>query len=212
MKTYHFIILFCVFWLLVVLWRLILILDKSENTNDYCPAGKVCMNEGEFHDIMTHKYSQTQPRPSLIDPSYTRERDLRVLNDPLYPALNRADRNSYEGVVVNTINRQLNIPTNTYNDSYRLIAYMVNEEDPTSTKWKLFGRQKDRNKGEFFMVPVDRTIDLKVQITDDIVTSEKLRSIDSLPNEITFKSPLLSTSTYVITELPKASLGVDDFF
>jgi len=190
------------------------VLDKSpslERTSDACPIGKVCLNQNEYQHLLTQQHKAQPTRIPLVSPSYTRERDLRVLNDPLYPALNRTDKNSFEGVIDNTLKRNFNIPTNTYNDTYHLVGYVVNEEDKTSSKWKLFGRQKDRNKGEYFMVPVDRTIDMKIQITDDIVEGEKLRSVDTIPNEIKFKTPLLSNTPYKFTELPKADLA-DEYF
>jgi hypothetical protein len=50
--------------------------------------------------------------------------------------------------------------------------------------------------------------DLKIQITDDIVKgNEKLRSVDTLPNELTFESPLLAKTPYTVSELPKENLG-----
>lgn len=209
MKSQYFILLFVVFWILIVLWRLIIVLDKSPS--DTCPIGKVCLNQNEYQHLLTEQHKIQPTRIPLASPSYTRERDLRVLNDPLYPALNRTEKNAFEGVIDNTLKRNFNIPTNTYNDTYHLVGYVVNEEDKTSSKWKLFGRQKDRNKGEYFMVPVDRTIDMKIQITDDIVEGEKLRSVDTIPNEIKFKTPLLSNTPYKFTELPKADLA-DEYF
>jgi len=143
--------------------------------------------------------------PSITEPSLTRERDLRVLHDPLYPAYNRTDRDNYELVAENTFRRNINIPTQRFNDSYRLIGYASNSDDEVGS-WKVFGRQKDRNRGDYYMVPVNRNYDLKVQITDKIVVGEKLRDIDTVPDSITFDSPLLAQTPYTFVELPKGDL------
>jgi hypothetical protein len=141
----------------------------------------------------------------MIPPSYTRERDMRVLHDDLYPALNRTDRGSFEGVVQKTVERRINVPTRFYNDSYRQVGYITNPDDEIKT-WRVFGKQTDRNRGEFYIIPANRNYDMKIQLTDSIVSGEKLRDLDTIPNELKFKTPLLSETPYTFTELPKGDL------
>lgn len=198
-----FLIVFVTFWILIVMFRLLIVMDQVKSE---CPEGKVCMSKDEY-EAMNRESEVTviEPRVPLIAPTYTRERDLRVLNDPLYPAYNRTDRGTFESVIDNTLRRNINIPTQYYNDSYRLIGYVSNDQDEMG-RWKLMGRQKDRNRGEFYMIPVNKNYDLKVQITDKMVIGEKLRDLDTLPDQIVFDSPLLAQTPYTFTELPKADL------
>lgn len=173
-----------------------------------CPVGKVCLNSDEYDKIMDKQRMHVQEERK----NATRERDMRVLRDPLYPALNRTHAVVYEDVAEATKRRLINQPTSLgyeRNDTYRLVGYMVNEEDPTCKQWKLFGRAKDRNRGEFYMSPVDNTIDLKVQITDDMMkgNSERLRSLDDIPQEVSLKTPLLSETPYKFIELPKGDFS-----
>ena len=205
-----FIILFVVVWIAIVLIRLVMVMDKNNKPKaDTCDNDKVCMSTSEYQDLLKNRggqLTQMENRPSLIPPSYTRERDMRVLHDDLYPAYNRSDKQSFEGVVNKTIERQINVPTRQYNDSYRIIGYLTNEDDEIKT-WKLFGKKSDRNRGDFYMIPSNRNYDMKVQITDSMVEgTEKLRDIDTIPNEVKFKSPLLAATPYQFVELPKGDL------
>jgi hypothetical protein len=205
-QTHVFIIIFVTFWTLIVLWRLITIMDSNNSMS--CPPGKICLEQNEYRQLVSNDaepHSQASSSRSLVPQSYTRERDLRVLNDPLYPALNRSDKQSFEGVVQKTVERKINVPTHYYSDSYRLLGYLTNEEDPIKT-WKLMGKQTDRNRGSYYMVPTNAMYDMKIQITDDIVSSEKLRDLDTIPNEVRFKTPLLKDTPYVFSELPKGDL------
>jgi hypothetical protein len=167
------------------------------SSQETCPKGKVCLHPAEYQTLIR------QNKQPIIPPNYTRERDLKVLQDPLYPAYNRTDKRSYEGIVDYTMKHQFNVPTQTNDDSYRLIGYLVNDTDTTSQKWKLFGKMKDRNRGDFYMMPVDRTQDMKIQIQDTMVVGEKMRSIDTVPDEIRFNTPLLADTPYKYIELPK---------
>lgn len=199
--TKTFLAVFIVVWILIVLWRLSLVIHDMTAG---CPRGKVCLTHTEFNSLQeeaNQKYTEVS-----IDKNYTRDRDVRVLQDPLYPALNRTDRNAFDSVVESTINRRINVPTQSFNDTYRLVGYLSNNDDEIG-RWKLFGRQKDKNRGDYYMIPVDRQQDMKVQVTDSITVGEKLRDLDTIPNQLTFKSPLLASTPYTFTELPKADLS-----
>jgi hypothetical protein len=202
-----FIIFFCLFWIVIVLVRLIMTLNTTPVKKDKCPDGQICMTNEQYNKLIdTRGMTNVENRPALVPSSYTRERDMRVLNDPLYPAVNRADKGSFESVVDKTIERRINVPTRQpYNDSYRLVGYITNEDDEIKT-WKLFAKQTDRNRGDFYILPGNKNYDMKVQITDSIVVGEKLRDLDTIPNEVTFNSPLLASTPYKFTELPKGDL------
>jgi hypothetical protein len=198
-----FLILFCVVWISVVLYRLSFVIDTGDYSNKVekasCPKGQVCLERGDYDVLVKQAVGGTTF-------SNTRERDIRVLKDPLYPGLNRTDAHSFEGVAQMTKAREINVPTHGYYDSFRLIGYLSNEDDRVGN-YKIMGRMKDRNRGEFYLVPVDRTLDMKIQVTDEMMKGERLRDVDTLPGEITFDSPLLSKTPYKVTELPKGELG-----
>ena len=131
-------------------------------------------------------------------------RDRRVLHDDLYPGINRTSAGVFRDFHVHQ--DVFNIPTQPTNDRYRLVGYLKNDIDPTGT-WKLFGRDKDRNRGEFYLTPTNNYNDIKIQITDSMVVGrEKLRSLDTIPDTLTFNSPLLSNTPYTFVELPKGDL------
>jgi hypothetical protein len=67
---------------------------------------------------------------------------------------------------------------------------------------------KDRNQGEFYVTPVDNTIDIKVSLSPEVFVGERLRDVWTLPREVRFSSPLLAPDCpYLVTELPKSDLS-----
>jgi hypothetical protein len=166
---------------------------------------KVCLDKRDYESLVQKQLAARKEVRVLPPANLTRERDMKVLKDPLYPALARADRNAFEGVANLTYQREINVPTRPSNDTYRLVGYLSNEEDKTGS-WKLMARTRDRNRAEYYMIPTNNNIDMKIQITDDMVTGEKLRDIDIIPKAVTFNTPLLSKTPYTFTEIPKADL------
>jgi hypothetical protein len=137
-------------------------------------------------------------------------RDRKVLNDPLYPPLNRSDNKTHAELANNIANRNMYIKTNDVGDTYRLVGYVTNnsdEKDTGNNNWKLFARQKDRHISEFYMKPTDNNNDVKVPITDDIIVGDRLRDIYNIPKQITFKSPMFNKDPYNVVEVPKADLS-----
>jgi hypothetical protein len=137
------------------------------------------------------------------------ERDMKVLNDPLYPAYNRSDYDTHNSVVHAIEHKQLYNPTRENNDRFRLVAYVsssVPENDAGGNKWKLLARNKDRNQAEFYLVPVDKNYDMKIMLNNDIVVGERLRDVYTIPKQLTFKSPLLHETHYDVIELPMTDL------
>lgn len=178
-----------------------------------CPLGKICLDKKDYDEISKKQsasifHVNAPLMDNKNDMSIVRERDMRVLHDPLYPSLNRTESSIYKDVAMATRRREINVPTRYNTDTYRLVGYLVNDEDNTSKQWKLFGRMKDRNRGDFYMIPADKTIDLKVQITENIMTgTEKLRSLDDIPTNISFKTPILNDKPYTFIELPKGDFS-----
>lgn len=132
------------------------------------------------------------------------DRDTRVLTDPLYPALNRSDHQTHD-IMREQKGKYWYQASHQDTDRFRLVAYLSSSDEKTDTggnRWKLFARQKDRNRAEFYMVPVDKNYDMKIAIKDDMIVGERLRDVYSVPKQLRFNSPLLNTSPYDVVELP----------
>jgi hypothetical protein len=173
------------------------------------PINKVCLTLDEYNKLKNNVNLSVTQNIEPIKSNHTVERDLKVLNDPLYPPLNRSDNRTHTDLVEKMNRRNMYIRTNDIDDTYRLVAYLTNNSDDKDTggnNWKLFARQKDRHISDFYMKPTDNNNDIKIPITDDIVVGGRLRDIYNIPNEITFNSPLLNNTPYYVIEVPKADL------
>jgi flagellar basal body-associated protein FliL len=165
---------------------------------------KICIRVSEFKRLNSPQQIITNELPkrnNVIDDS----RDRKVLNDPLYPALNRSEFDVHNSVVEQIQKKNLYNTTQEFTDRYRLVAYVTNQDtnkDSGGNTWKLMARQKDKNRGEFFMVPANNNYDMKIMLNNDILVGEKLRDIYTIPKQLTFKTPLLNESTYEVTEIP----------
>lgn len=174
-----------------------------------CPANHVCIPKKEY------KHEKEQTKVVIVSAPSTSsvpiDRDRRVINDPLYPPLNRTDRQTYDGVVRETTARNINIPTTNVYDNYRLIGYITSKDaetrDAGGNSWKLMGRQKDRNEFDFYMVPTNNNYDIKVPLTTDVFVGQRFRDIYTIPKEVQFKSPMLNTTPYDFIELPKTDFA-----
>lgn len=172
---------------------------------------KVCLSLPEYQKLLLQKSQPQQPliiqQPIQQPPQQSSTRDYRVLNDQLYPPLNRTDAQTHTAFTANIENRNMYVPTRDIKDNYRLVGYVINntdnEKDAGGNKWKLIAREKDRNTADFYMIPSDSRYDIKVAITDNIVTNGRLRDIYTIPNSITFNSPLLNKTPYEFVEIPK---------
>jgi len=193
-------------------------------------SGTVCMNPAQYRALLQkasssdnsakidssahvahHHVRQPPPPPSFSEALYLR--DKRVLNDQLYPPLNRTEADvlanlppvAYGGAGVTGGRRE---------DTYRLLGYLKanpphGERDTGNNVWKCMGRMKDRNTGEFYAVPAKTNDDIKVPLTQDIIVSERLRDIYTLPTEMRFNSPFFHATPYTFVELPKTDLPSD---
>lgn len=138
-------------------------------------------------------------------------RDLQVLRDPLYPPINRTDTATFSSTKTMIDKREMYVRTQQNDDQFRLVGYLTcvdaNADDKRDGAWKLFARQVNSNRAEFYMSSTNSNYDVKIPITDDVLSNGyKLRSVYDIPSELRFKTPLLSSCLYRFVELPKASL------
>lgn len=194
----------------------IFLIYKSFEKTEKCPDNHVCIQKKDYET--DPKREQTREQKIVIikesSPSSpyqtTDTRDRRVLNDQLYPPLNRTDSMTFDGVVRETRNRNINVPSNQTYDSYRMVGYVKSksvgqeqEIDAGGNSWKMMARQKNKNESDFYLIPTNNNYDLKIPITPDIVVGQRLRDVYTIPNEIQFKSPMLNQTPYQFIELPK---------
>lgn len=169
-------------------------------------SSKVCLTVNEFKELQHNSKPSTQPSPIPTSPSIDDSRDRRVLNDPLYPALNRSEFNTHQGIADKIKAKALYNNTQEFTDRYRLVGYVTSQDndkkDSGGNVWKLMARQKDRNRADFYMIPANNNYDMKVMLNDDIIVGEKLRDVYTIPKQLSFKTPLLNENAYEVTELP----------
>ena len=106
--------------------------------------------------------------------------------------------------------RNMYVPSNDTMDRYRIVGYLVSSDenkDAGGNNWKLFARQKDRHTSDFYIVPANNNYDIKIQLNDNVVVGERLRDVYTIPNTMTFNSPMLNKSPYEFVEIPKADLA-----
>jgi hypothetical protein len=189
----------------------VVIVNKREHvaTQPTVPINKVCLTLDEYDKLKNNVNNDVKDNIEQIKTNHTIERDYKVLNDPLYPPLNRSDNRTHTDMVQKINRRDMYIRTNDLNDTYRLVAYLTNNSvnrDTGGNSWKLFARQKDRHISDFYMKPTDNNNDIKIPLTDEIVVGSRLRDIYNIPSEITFNSPMLNNTPYYVMEVPKADL------
>jgi hypothetical protein len=174
--------------------------NKNDTTNN--DMDKVCMRKTEYDKLLIRP---TETRVVNEGPSRADERDRKVMNDPLYPPLNRSETSIHNSVADAVERKQLYNRTRETTDRYRLVAYITStdeKKDSGGNTWKLLAREKDRNRSEFYIIPANNNYDMKIMITDDIIIGEKLRDIYTIPKQLTFSSPLLNETSYEVTEIP----------
>jgi len=173
---------------------------KSE---DSTPSNKICMSIDEFNKLRDSAVKVNNDADTI-------SRDRKVLEDDLYPPLNRGDTKSHTNLANNINRRRMYVNTQETGDTFRLVAYLTStsdEKDSGNNNWKLFARQKDRHFSEFYMIPTDNTNDLKISINNDNVVGHRLRDVYDIPQQLTFNSPLLNKEPYDVVEVPKADLS-----
>lgn len=169
---------------------------------------RICMSRTAYERLVRRANGRALP---VAPPSFggggggVGMRDRRVVYDDFYPPYGRSAAYNYDP---RFIGRVTNLPTQAgAADTYRLVGYLNNPSASVPT-WKVFGRQRDRNRADFYMTPAYAGYDMKLQITDEIVVGrDKFRDLDTIPSQVTFSSPMLeSSSPYTFVELPKSDL------
>jgi hypothetical protein len=195
-----FALLSCVAFIVCGVLLIVWFMYKNDTTHN--DMDKVCMRKTEYDKLLI-KPEETSMIPKM--PSRADERDRKVLTDPLYPPLNRSETSIHNSVANAVERKQLYNRTRESTDRYRLVAYITNtdeKKDSGGNTWKLFAREKDRNRSEFYIIPANNNFDMKIMITDDISIGEKLRDIYTIPKQLKFSSPLLNETSYEVTEIP----------
>jgi hypothetical protein len=171
------------------------------------------MSVNQFQKLSNSQHNNQVSQP--VPQADTVQRDRRVLNDPLYPPLNRTDAVTHTNLETNIQQRTMYVPTNTVNDKYRLVGYFVSSDassmDKGGNNWKLMARQKDRHSADFYIIPANNNYDIKINISNDMVQgSEKLKDVYTIPTQVTFNSPMLNKTPYDFVEIPKTDLSSSD--
>jgi len=173
--------------------------------------------QSQSHVIVVRETQESKPAPTPTPTLVTsHQRDMRVLKDPLYPPVNRTETQNFNAIKQQVEDRQFYVPTKGRPaDEYRLVGYYTcdaaQQKDAGNNSWKLFARKIDSNRSTFYMSPTDKTLDIKVPITDDITApGYRLRDLYDIPSTIRFKNPLLNADQdYKFIELPKTDLQTE---
>jgi hypothetical protein len=198
------IVVFLLFFAIIgyLVWNYI---DKQDNQEAIKQvSNKICMSVDDFNRLKKTTIPQTKSDADTI------ARDRKVLDDDLYPPLNRGDTRSHTNLANNINRRRMYVNTQETGDTFRLVAYITStsdKKDSGNNNWKLFARQKDRHLSEFYMIPTDNTNDLKISINNDNIVGHKLRDVYDIPQQLTFNTPLLNKDPYDVVEVPKADLS-----
>lgn len=187
---------------------------KNTTTEPQQKDDKVCLRLSDYNKLLQspsqkqQNYQNQSDKPSLFN--HATDRDIRVLKDPLFPALNRSETDTHNHTIDAINRKQLYNRTQNFTDRYRMVAYITNPDDKKDSGgnvWKLMARQKDRNQAEFYLIPANNNFDMKIMLNNDVITSnEKLRDIYTIPKTLSFKSPLLNDTPYEVTELPMTDM------
>jgi hypothetical protein len=190
--------------IVLVLISLVLIILSFFAVKYYNKSSDICMSIAEYNKLKTPIVLNT---PSLSPPNISQpniSRDVKVINDPLYPPLNRENSQNFNAL------QSLNVPLNDIQDTYHILGYLTSDselKDKGGNNWKLFGRMKNKNQGDFYIIPANNNYDIKIPITNDIIVGQRLTDLYSIPTEFRFRSPMLNDDVYKFTELPKTDFS-----
>jgi hypothetical protein len=138
------------------------------------------------------------------------DRDHRVINDPLYPLINRTDRPTFDYLIRNPIIRGIPTRYNDNLDTLRPIAIArlhVDGLNPKSELYYLLGRRTSRNssKGEYYLWSANDNNRIKIPLTDDR-NNPIIKDFDNLPEQIEITNGVFAGSVLDIQELKNADL------
>lgn len=169
------------------------------------------------YDIQTEILKQLDELKRTEKPkeiSAVDKRDRKILDDPLYPAVSRIGRKTFDDIIEARTKGLMPIRTQGEPDTFRAIAYLINTEDKDDV-WIVFGRAKypRSSLGTFYASPTNSDKQsIKINLTDENqVSSEKFKDIYNLPKEIQFNSPAFKTSLYKVIEFEAPDLGTSRY-
>ena len=127
-------------------------------------------------------------------------RDSAVLNDPLYPPLNR----SANDVPIP------HLPRNRNTDSFRLVGYLIDQSDKNDS-WKIFAMEKYKGgRSQFYVTPTNKDIDMKVFLTNDIIIGrDKFIDLYNMPDKVSIQHPMFAKGTYDVVQLPMSDFSTN---
>lgn len=165
---------------------------KEEDKSD-----KICMSVCEYNKMSTKTHRELDP---------VSNRDIKVVADPLYPPLNREDAGNFNAVRKEVEQHNMYVSLNDMNDSYRLLGYLTYSEpepvDKGGNSWQMFGRMKNRNNADIYIISTNNNYNMKIPLTPEIMNNKRF-DLYNIPNEMQFKYPMLNEGIYNFTELPK---------
>lgn len=171
---------------------------QPENVVLACPSCPICPKCPECP--LTSNIPSRNDDPVVL-------RDKQVLHNELYPPLNRSNYDTTIAIMENPRVRPL--ATRDGNDTFRLVAYMVSQEDKEDV-WKVFAREQHRNgRAEFYATPANKNMDIKIDLSNDtVVGSEKFRDVYSFPDMVKVNHPMFTRGTnYQVVPLPTNNLS-----
>jgi hypothetical protein len=127
-------------------------------------------------------------------------RDNAVMDDVLYPPLNRTDRPNIDMLVNNPA--IVGHPTRGSPDTYRPLA--LAKDTISNETYYLMGREKYRgsSQGEFYLVPTDKQNRLKIQLLDER-GNQLIKDIYGIPDQVTIKTGIFKDKVIALEELKK---------
>lgn len=169
---------------------------NTENKED-----KICMSVREYNKINNKVNTQ-----NLRETDSVANRDIKVVSDPLYPPLNREDAGNFNAVRKEVEQHNMYVSLNDINDSYRLLGYLTYSEpepiDKGGNSWQLFGRMKNRNNADFYIISTNNNYNMKIPLTSEIMNNKRF-DLYNIPTEMQFNYPMLNRGIYNFLEIPK---------
>lgn len=142
----------------------------------------------------------------VIVPDFINQRDVNVIDNPLYPILNRAERPISDMILAN--NQFLNFSTRGSPDTYRPMAIAKKVGEVPTELYYLMGRQKYQgsSQGEFYLTSMNKDKNIKIPINRDN-TNPRLNDYYNLPTTLEITSGIFANDIFQIQELPTSDLS-----
>ena len=139
-----------------------------------------------------------------FDTDKINSRDVRVVNDKLYPILNRVEK----PIINSIIDNQINSLRRHSPDTFRPMALV--KERNTHDVYYLMGRQKYRgsNRGEFYLVSPNFNKGTKIPLNDE-PNDRPIKDYYALPTDFKINNGIFTGMTFDVQELKNGDLTSD---